>query len=189
MADSAWPALLSALSKAIATNLSDALFHDIISAFVDFTILCGTLGLDAPRDAFLATLGKYAVPPAVVQATQTYSDPAANSRSASATGAEALGLVSLSTSVPTGPPALSDRNLICLKSVVFIAQRLSSSLGSSWHEALEVLQNANFMLARRQPTGGPRRPTIASPPGGTPILRSSMDVGGDHKTPMPYKPT
>lgn len=176
MADSAWPALLTALSKAIATNLGEGLFNDVVSAFVNFTILCGNLGLNAPRDAFLATLGKYAVPPAVVSAMQTYSDPT-TSRSASATGAEALGLVSLTSAIPTGPPALSDRNLACLRSVISIAQTLSSSLCKSWHDVLEVLQNANFMLSRRQPAGGPRRPTIASPLIGTPALRSSIDAG------------
>ena len=127
MADSAWPALLSALSKAISTNLSDMLFSEVVSAFVKFTILCGTLGLDAPRDAFLATLGKYAVPPAVVSAMQTYAEPTVGSRSASATGAEALGLVGLGVTAITVPPALSDRNLACLKNVVAIAQTLSSS--------------------------------------------------------------
>lgn len=185
MADSAWPALLSALSKAISTNLSDMLFSEVVSAFVKFTILCGTLGLDAPRDAFLATLGKYAVPPAVVSAMQTYAEPTVGSRSASATGAEALGLVGLGVTAITVPPALSDRNLACLKNVVAIAQTLSSSLGEAWHEILEVLQNANFMLARRQPTGGPRRPTIASPIGGTPSLRDSMDAGQSERTDLP----
>ena len=162
MAEFAWPALLAALSFFIGTNLSDSLFSEVLTALQDFTVACGLLGLKTPRDAFLSTLAKYAVSPPVVSAMQSYMEAPNPSRSNSVIGAEALGLTALGVGAPTGPPSLSERNLACLKSTINTARILSGSLGDAWHDVLETLQNANFLLAAKRPTP-PRRPTIASP--------------------------
>lgn len=175
MADSAWPALLAALSFCVATNLSDTVFAELISSFQNFTIACGLLGLNSPRDAFLSTLGKYAVPAPVVSAMQSYAE--GSGRNGSVTGAEALGLTALGGGGPAGPPSLSERNLACFKSVVTIARTLSSSLSEAWHDVLEVLQNANFLMGRKSAPA--RRPIMSSPIiGGSPSkARPSAEVG------------
>ena len=162
MAESAWPALLAALSYCIGTNLSDGLFAEVLSALQDFTVACGLLGLNTPRDAFLSILGKYAVPPPAVSAMQSYMD-APSSRNNSIHITDTLGLGSLGVGGPTGPPSLSERNLACLRSMVTTARILAQSLGDAWHDVLEVLQNANFMLAAKKPHTQHRRPPIASP--------------------------
>jgi hypothetical protein len=176
MADSAWPALLAALSFSVGTNLSDGLFAEVLSALQDFTIACGLLALNTPRDAFLSTLGKYAVPPPVVSAMQTYLETPNTGRNNSVIGAETLGLAALGVGGPAGPPGLSERNLACLKSTVTTARVLAGSLGEAWHDVLEVLQNANFLLGAKK-ANMPRRPTVQSPPlGSTPAKsRPSID--------------
>ncbi|KAL7422319.1 Endocytosis and vacuole integrity protein [Cryptotrichosporon argae] len=163
LAEAAWPALLAALSYCIGTDLSDSIFAEVLCALQDFTVACGVLDLATPRDAFLSTLGKYAVPPPVVSALQSYLETPSAQRGNSVMGADALGLgAALGVGAPSGPPSLSERNLACLRSLITVAQTLASSLGPAWHDVLETVQNANYLLlsVRRQPA---RRPTVASP--------------------------
>lgn len=148
MTESAWPALLAALSYCVGTNLSDALFAEVLNALRDFTIACGLLALNTPRDAFFSTLRKYAVPPPVVSALQTYVEVPTTPRTNSVINVDPFGL---GAGVPTGPPSLSERNLACLRSAVMTARILAPTLGEAWHDVLEVLQNASFMLAMRKP--------------------------------------
>ncbi|EJT47942.1 hypothetical protein A1Q1_03177 [Trichosporon asahii var. asahii CBS 2479] len=150
LAESAWPALLAALSYSIATDLSDQLFVEVLAALQDFTVACGTLDLSTPRDAFLQTLARCAVPPTVVSAMQTYMDSPPKA---------SLTVESL-VSGPTGPPSLSERNLACLRSLIGVTQLLAGSMGPGWHDVLETLQNANYLLNASR---APRRPNVQSP--------------------------
>ncbi|ADV19956.1 hypothetical protein I305_00461 [Cryptococcus gattii E566] len=164
MASSAWPPLLAALSYCIGINLSDSLFAEVLTALQNFTVACGLLGLNTPRDALLNTLGKYAVPPPAVSAMQSYMEAPNAQRNSGGIAADALGFASsLGGGGPTGPPSLSERNLACLRSMVNTARVLGSTLGNAWHDVLEILQNANFMLATRQPSLT-RKPTSGEPP-------------------------
>lgn len=189
MAESAWPALLAALSYGISTNLSDTLFADVLSALSDYTVACGLLSLTTPRDAFLNTLGKYAVPPPAVSAMQAYLDGPATPRNNSVVDSLGMGVGAL-TGLPlasvAGPPGLSERNMACLKSMVTTTRILAGSLDErAWHEILETLQNANYMLgaagsaAAKKPGMG-RRGTHAlmSPQlGGSPGKRKASETG------------
>ena len=172
MAESAWPALLAALSYCIGTDLSDGLFAEVLNALQNFTIASGLLTLTTPRNAFLSTLGKYAVPPPVVSAMQTYLEGPLAPRSNSVMGVDALGLSTLGVGGPTISPALSERNLACLGSAVKVARLLAPDLGEAWYDVLEVLQNANFMLAVRKPNLT-RRATAQSLVGASPIKGES----------------
>lgn len=136
LAESAWPALLAALSYSIATDLSDQVFAEVLAALQDFTVACGTLDLSTPRDAFLQTLARCAVPPTVVSAMQSYMDSPPKA---------SLTVESL-VSGPTGPPSLSERNLACLRSLIGVTQLLAQTMGPGWHDVLETLQNANYLL-------------------------------------------
>lgn len=179
MAESAWPALLAALSFCMGTNLSDGLFAEVLSALQDFTTACGLLGLSTPRDAFFSTLGKYAVPPPAVSAMQSYMDAPTTSRaSAGMISVDSLGLGGQQSATP---PALSERNLACLRSVVLTARILASTLGDSWHDVLEVLQNANFMLGAKKPNM-PRRPTLASPQLGSTATMGRQSIEGSEQS-------
>jgi hypothetical protein len=172
MAESAWPALLAALSYCIATDLSDGLFAEVLTALQDFTVACGTLGLSTPRDAFLNTLAKYAAPPPVVSAMQQYLDSGSSGKGSTA---DSLGLTALTGQV-SGPPSLSERNLACLRSLISVAQTLGGSIGPAWHDVLETLQNANYLLTSAPRGPQPRRPTPSTPQ--SPSGRSSGEFAG-----------
>ena len=142
------------------TNLSDGLFAEVLSAVQDFAVACGLLNLVTPRDAFLSTLEKYAVPPPVVSAMQSYME-APSSRNNSVLNVDNLGLAALAGGA-SGPPSLSERNLACLRSTVTTARILAASLGAAWHDILETLQNANFLLATKKPVLT-KKPSMMSP--------------------------
>ncbi|BEJ02954.1 hypothetical protein CcaverHIS641_0101290 [Cutaneotrichosporon cavernicola] len=172
MAESAWPALLAALSYCIATDLSDGIFSGVLTALQDFTVACGRLGLFTPRDAFLNTLAKYAAPAPVVSAMQQYLESGSSGKGSTA---ESLGLTALTGQV-AGPPSLSERNLACLRSLISVAQTLAGSIGPAWHDVLETLQNANYLLTSVPRGAQQRRPTPSTPQ--SPSGRSSVDVSG-----------
>ena len=177
MIQSAWPALLAALSFAMATNLSDPLFAEVLQAIQDFTLACGRLGEDTPRNAFLNTLGKYAVPPPVVSAMQTYLEGGAG-RKDSVLSPDGLGITAaLGVGGSTTPPSLSERNLACLKATIRTAGLLAANLDTAWHDVLETLQNASFMLGAKRPSATRRGTTAGSPKMGSRTLetRQSMD--------------
>jgi hypothetical protein len=173
MAESAWPALLAALSFTMATNLSDTLFAEVLSALQDFTIACNTLSLWMPRNAFLNTLGRYAVPPPVVSAMQTYLENGAG-RKESVISSDGLAAALGGRPVPS----LSERNLACLKATVMTAKHLAGDLDTAWHDVLEVLQNAVFMLGAKRPSVVRRGTGISASPriGSSPLrTRDSID--------------
>ena len=173
MAESAWPALLATLSFTMATNLSDTLFAEVLSALQDFTIACNALSLYMPRNAFLNTLGRYAVPPPVVSAMQTYLETGAG-RKDSVISSD--GLAAALSGRPV--PSLSERNLACLKATVTTSKYLAGDLDTAWHDVLEVLQNAVFMLGAKRPSVTRRGTTVSASPriGSSPLRpRDSID--------------
>lgn len=158
-----WPALLAALSFIISTNLSDDLFADVLSSYQAMTNVSGMLALTTPRDAFFTSLAKFAVPTRVVSSLDSYGD-VATPRTAQSIS-ENLGLTG-----PSQAPGLSERNLACLKVFVSSALFLAGSLGESWFDVLEALQNADYILTSKgvKPSSN-KRNTQA----GIPVSRSA----------------
>jgi len=124
--ENGWPALLAALSFIIGTNLSEELFVEVLASYRAMTNVSGMLGLTTPRDAFFTSLAKLAVPSRVVSSLDSYSDPQTPRAGVSLT--ENLGLAG-----PPQPPALSERNMACLKVFLLSAFFLAGSLGESWY--------------------------------------------------------
>ena len=149
-----WPALLAALSFVISTNLSDELFVEVLGSYQAMTNVSGMLGLSTPRDAFFNSLSKFAVPTTVVSTLEAWVEnpPVSTPRSATAAITEGLGL-----SGPFQPPALSERNLACLKAFVACALFLAGSLGESWYGVLDTLQSADGVLVLMTRTGTPAK--------------------------------
>ncbi|KAJ3975915.1 hypothetical protein EV361DRAFT_886314 [Lentinula raphanica] len=160
--ESNWPALLAALSFVIATNLSDEIFVDILASYQAMTNVSGMLGLNTPRDAFFTSLSKFSVPTRVVSSLDSYTDPQ-TPRSAAASFSENLGLTLSGGIGPTSPPGLSERNLACLKVLISSAMFLAGSLGESWFGILEVLQNADYVLASKGIGYGAQSPGSKGP--------------------------
>ncbi|CAI2181355.1 20085_t:CDS:10 [Funneliformis geosporum] len=146
MANTAWPGLLAAQSFFLTANLDEELFQGVLRAYQNFTIVCGVLQLTTPRDAFLTSLCKGAVPPSVIAASLAESK-AVHSGSLSTSGGEGMQVVTL-----------SDGNLSCLKILLNIAQYLGGVLGDSWYLVLETLQLADFILFPKHARGVSRNP-------------------------------
>ncbi|KAI0048499.1 hypothetical protein FA95DRAFT_1517415 [Auriscalpium vulgare] len=152
MISAGWPALLAALSFLISTNLSDELFVDVLAAHQALTNVAGMLALRTPRDAFLTALAKAAIPARVVSALDSYVEPATPRTPAFSEG------LGLSGPAPGHAPGLSERNLACLKVLVTSALFLAGSLGESWFDVLEALQNADYVLTSKGQRGPKRGP-------------------------------
>lgn len=169
MVESAWPALLAALSFVIATNLSDELFVDVLASFQSLTNVAGMLGLTTPRDAFFTSLAKFAIPTRIVSSVDAYMEPATPRSSASM--AENLGLTA-----PTQSPGLSERNMACLKVLISSAVFLAGSLGESWFDILEALQNADYVLTLKGSRSSGRLSSVPEAPGVIQRIASSSSV-------------
>ncbi|CAJ0749553.1 9943_t:CDS:2 [Entrophospora sp. SA101] len=143
IANTAWPGLLAAQSFFLTLNIDDELFQGVLRAYQNFTIVCGILQLSTPRDAFLTSLCKGAVPPSVVTAFLAESK-AVHSAGAATNNENSFGV------------SLSDRNLSCLKILLNIAQYLGGILGDSWYLVLEVLHLADLILFPKHGRGGSR---------------------------------
>lgn len=158
MIDSGWPGLLAALSFLIATNLSDELFGDILQSYQNIANVAGMVGLTTPRDAFLQSLAKFALPSRVVSSLDTYVEPSTpRSSSALQEGFSALAGTS------SQAPGLSDRNMACLKVLIASALFLAGSLGESWYNIFEVLQNAEYVLTAKGLKSSGSKRSITSP--------------------------
>ncbi|KAG9008257.1 hypothetical protein FRB94_013617 [Tulasnella sp. JGI-2019a] len=163
MVERGWPGLLSALSFLLSTNLSDDLFAETLGAYQNVTVVAGALSICTPRDTFLTSLAKFAIPPGVVSSVDAYVEPATASLSKSGSVSDALGFSSLGGVAAV--PGLSERNLACLKSIIYTAGYLLGSLGAKWFDILEVLQNADYVMTLRGMRGSTaaKRATLLSP--------------------------
>ncbi|KAI0773083.1 hypothetical protein BD413DRAFT_603507 [Trametes elegans] len=175
MVESGWPALLAALSFLISTNLSDELFVDVLASYQALTTVSGMLGLPTPRDAFFTSLARLAIPTRVVSSLDSYIEPSTPRTAASAI-TESFG-VSL-PGAGTQSPGLSERNMACLKVLVASALFLAGSLGASWFDILEALQNADYVLTMKGARhAGSKRNTIGPGAGSLPPSRSVSAAG------------
>jgi len=173
--ESGWPALLAALSFIISTNLSEELFVDVLASYQSLTHVSGMLGLTTPRDAFFTSLSKFSVPARVVSSLD--SNIESQTPRSTASFSENLGL-----SGPAQAPGLSERNMACLKVLISGAVFLAGSLGESWFNILEVLQNADHVLSSRggQHAGGAGKRSMFSPSAAGAVGRSvsAASAGG-----------
>lgn len=193
MVDECWPAILATCSTFLYAALDSEYYHGLVRAFQKFAHVAGLLQLATPRDAFLTTLGKAAVPPNVFTAClgagsskPMVSTPATETPTNSILG-NARGLLSVENLVtPVGaagerqrqasidatavPQTLNTRNLLCLRALLNLGIALGPTLGSSWRIVLETMQQADFILFS---TG-----EIA---GRTPIATKGQDARAEHE--------
>ena len=174
MVEHCWPALLAASSTYLHATLDSENYHALIRSFQKFTQIAGLLDLATPRDAFLTTLGKCAVPliNTTVASSQTNgqefaplageltdsdrdSSPAPNSKSRQPRKSMDLSL-----------PTLNNRHLLCLRALLNLGIALGPVLRHSWTIILETLQQADLIISlaapgrrkqSRRSTGGPEK--------------------------------
>ncbi|KAJ4266354.1 Endocytosis and vacuole integrity protein [Fusarium torreyae] len=180
-----WPAILATCSTFLYAALDSEYYHGLVRAFQRFAHVAGLLQLSTPRDAFLTTLGKAAVPPNVLTACvnagqarpQTPSTPTDTSLFSNARG-----LLSVDSLTPTTPTAdkqrqasfdasvasLNTRNLLCLRALLNLGIALGPTLAGAWSIILETLQQADFVLFVSGKT-----------PGRATTMNRGPDQGGD----------
>ncbi|RWA06518.1 hypothetical protein EKO27_g8588 [Xylaria grammica] len=166
--DECWPAILATCSTFLYAALDSEYYHGLVRAFQKFAHVAGLLQLSTPRDAFLTTLGKAAVPPNVFTAclNNGSSKPAISSPTADTPNGilgNARGLLSVENLVtPVGAAGerqrqasfdasataqtINTRNLLCMRALLNLGIALGPTLSSSWSIILETLQQADFVL-------------------------------------------
>jgi hypothetical protein len=186
--DTCWPAILATCSTFLYSALDADYYHGLVRSFQKFTHVAGLLRLSTPRDAFLTTLGKAAVPPnlftgsAAVSTTPTTSNPEGQSLFNNARGLLSVdSLVSNSSaaterhrqlSVDQTSTSLNTRNLLCLRALLNLGIALGPTLDDAWLIILETLQQADLVLFSSS------RGTGRSPAAGSPKPDNSMHADG-----------
>ncbi|KAK6356414.1 hypothetical protein TWF718_000774 [Orbilia javanica] len=142
--DSCWPAVLALYSTYLYATLDNDYYHNLVRSLQKFTQVAGVLDLSTPRDTFLTTLGKAAVPPQVLSSHIAYSG-----FHEASSGKETPTSSSTNLTVPGGeskPLALNVRNLVCLRALLNIGTALGTTLKDSWSIVLETLQQTDYIL-------------------------------------------
>ena len=168
MVDSCWPAILASSSTFLYAALDVDFYKMLIRSFQRFTQVAGLLQLSTPRDAFLTTLAKAAVPANVMKLETSTSSGLMSPRIASNPSAFASVesfLTQASTESPSvmrqhsfesSLPSLTQRNLMCLRALINLAIALGAILESSWIIILQNLQRADTILAQTKNTAAGR---------------------------------
>ncbi|ELR09760.1 hypothetical protein VC83_01176 [Pseudogymnoascus destructans] len=161
--DSCWPAILATCSTFMYACLDAEYFHGLVRSFQKFTHVAGLLRLSTPRDAFLTTLGKAAVPPNIFTGlTGPPSTPTTPGPESHGIFSNARGLLSVDSlasnassmadrtrhgSADFAPASLNTRNLLCLRALLNLGIALGPTLDdAAWLIILETLQQADFVL-------------------------------------------
>ncbi|KAF7562903.1 hypothetical protein G7046_g1210 [Stylonectria norvegica] len=187
--DECWPAILATCSTFLYSALDSEFYHGLVRAFQRFAHVAGLLQLTTPRDAFLTTLGKAAVPPNVFTACLNGqarpATPITPIETPNSLFSNARGLLSVESLTPAAPSAekqrqgsfdassitLTTRNLLCLRALLNLGIALGPTLGPAWSIVLETLQQADFVLF-----------ATGKAPGRTTAMNRGSDQAGDNET-------
>lgn len=156
MTESCWPALLAAYSTFFHAALDSDFYHALVRSFQRFSQISGLLRLTTPRDAFLTTLSKNAIPSGLMSSYTIASSPSQ--------GPNRLEFKNRATGLPSTengllPAAdksrqsldasginLTARNLLCLRALLHLGIALGPILQDAWLIVLETLQQADLVM-------------------------------------------
>lgn len=155
-----WPAVLATCSTFLHASLDDEYYHNLVRAFQKLAHVAGLLRLSVPRDAFLTTLGKAAMPASSggskpqttvtsVSTGSQHNDTSQKRRmSADMSRSNPLPVDSSSTSAAESPSVfLSTRNLLCLRALLNLGIALGPTLDQpAWTILLETLQYTGLVI-------------------------------------------
>ncbi|KAF2108538.1 hypothetical protein BDV96DRAFT_556208 [Lophiotrema nucula] len=167
-----WPAVLATCSTFLNAALDTDYYRALVRAIQKFTQVAGLLRLSTPRDAFLTTLGKAAVPASLLHANvQSPGSPTPGSQSIFS---NARGLLSVDSLVSqasglsldknrrashdVSTPTLGPRNMLCLRALLNLAIALGPTLQSAWSIVFETLQVADLVMAMSHTQSSLRTP-------------------------------
>ncbi|KAI4125187.1 MAG: hypothetical protein LQ338_004411 [Usnochroma carphineum] len=159
MVDRCWPAILATSSTFLNASLDSEYLHALIRAFQKFIQVAGLLDLSTPRDAFLTTLAKHAVPVPSVDSLKTlvlearessegdtdndHDDSERNRSPSPGSPSQRSRNILASTSITA-------RNLLCLRALLNLGIALGPVLGDSWTIVLETLHQVDLALMASQ---------------------------------------
>ncbi len=156
-----WPAILATCSTFLYAALDSDYYHSLVRSFQKFTHVAGLLRLSTPRNAFLTTLGKAAVPPNLLATNGPTSPPppATPTKDKSSIFMNAKGLLSVdslvsntsfsdrrNSTIEIAAPSLNTRNLLCLRALLNLGIALGPTLDTAWIIILGTLQQADLVL-------------------------------------------
>lgn len=154
--ESCWPALLATCSTFLNAALDSDFYHALVRSFQKFTQVAGILCLFTPRDAFLTTLGKHAVP-STFGAAYAVGSPVIDGRSLAGRVSESPGGEDVvgpnarpergRQSIELGTATLNTRNLLCLRALLNLGIALGPTLQSAWSIIHETLMQADLMIS------------------------------------------
>jgi len=139
MVSGCWQALLSSLSLVLARCLAEEAIQIVLKCYQTFTQACGMLDLLKPRDAFLASLCQYAMPPKLA------AKAASNNEISFAPVDNSYEPLSAYTQ-------LSAKNVQALKMLFNIAHCLGGLLGPSWNLVFQTLEQLDRIIASSKST-------------------------------------
>jgi hypothetical protein len=190
--DECWPAILATCSTFLYAALDSEYYHGLVRSFQKFTHVAGLLRLSTPRDAFLTTLGKAAVPPNLLAANTpaTPPPPATPTAEKPSMFSNAKGLLSVDSlvsdrgrqsSIDAGTPSLNTRNLLCLRALLNLGIALGPTLDSAWVIILGTLQQADLVLfssakSARTPTSNQKLESQATSDGSSLLANFGTEI-------------
>lgn len=162
--DQCWPAILASCSTFLYATLDGEYYRGLLRSFQKFTHVAGLLHLSTPRDAFLTTLSKAAIPSNLlitsIPTTPPLPTPSSSTEKPSIlSNAKGLisgeGLVSDKTKQSSAENSfsLNTRNLQCLRALLNLGIALGPSLDSAWAIIWATLQQADLVIFSKSKTG------------------------------------
>jgi hypothetical protein len=151
--ESVWTAVLATCSTFFNAALDSEFYHNLVRSFQKLAHVAGLLRLSTPRDAFLTTLGKAAVPSEAFAggAVPPTPGPDADRKHLTVDGPVVASPASASPgprrSFEGGGSSLSTRNLLCLRALLNLGIALGPTLDeAAWAILLETLQQADLVI-------------------------------------------
>lgn len=156
--ENCWPAVLATCSTFLHASLDDDFYHNLVRAFQKLAHVAGLLKLSVPRDAFLTTLGKAAMPANAGSKPPNPTSPAVgssqpgdaknNRKSTELMGANSTPADTSSSPISEGTRvSLSTRNLLCLRALLNLGIALGPTLDQpAWSILLETLQYNGLVI-------------------------------------------
>jgi hypothetical protein len=157
-----WPAILATCSTFLNASLDVEYYRALVRAIQKFTQVAGLLRMATPRDAFLTTMGKAAVPSNLLLANISSPNTGMfnNAKGLLSVDSRVSQASSASTENNRRPshdvqlPSLGPRNLLCLRALLNLAIALGPTLQSAWSIVFETLQVADLVLSLSNQGGG-----------------------------------
>ncbi|KAL8779426.1 MAG: hypothetical protein Q9213_006944 [Squamulea squamosa] len=143
MIEKSWPALLATSSTFLNASLDSDYYHTLIRSVQRFTQVAGLLDLTTPRDAFLTTLAKHAVPFAQVHSMRT---PVAGSFIEQQINDTSDSEDTKHKNKTTPSLSLTPRNLLCLRALLNLGTALGPVLQDSWSIVFDTLHQVDVAL-------------------------------------------